>query len=98
VLSLDFIRAREDDCSNAQSNLENRNSQAVLRSRGGVGIVGLAPFNPLSATVHSQLPENSRGSGHNLAEILLVKTSFRTGVPVLVTQTFLKRDQMKDGD
>jgi hypothetical protein len=56
VLSLDYSRVPEDDYSNAQSNLENRNSQAVLRSRGGVGVVRPGPFNLLSATVRSQPP------------------------------------------
>jgi hypothetical protein len=95
VLSLDYSRALEDDYSNALLNLENRNSQAVLQSHGGVGVVRPGPFSLLSAPFAA--PENSRGSGDNLAGILLVKTSFRTGVPA-GTRTFLKRDWMKAGD
>jgi hypothetical protein len=53
-LSLDHFRASEDDCSNAQPNLGDKNSQAVLRSRGGVRVVRPGPFNPLSATIRSE--------------------------------------------
>jgi hypothetical protein len=60
VLSLDHFRVPEDDCSNAQSNLENRNSQVVLRSRVGVGVVRPGPFNPLRATFCSQPPRTQK--------------------------------------
>jgi hypothetical protein len=52
-LSLDRFRASEDDCSNTQPNLGDKNSQAVLRSRGGVRVVRPDPFDPLSATTRS---------------------------------------------
>jgi hypothetical protein len=54
ALSLDRFRAPEDDRSNAQPNLGDKNSQAVLRSRGGVRVVRPGPFIPLSATISSQ--------------------------------------------
>jgi hypothetical protein len=58
-LSLDRFRASEDDCSNAQPNLGVRNSQAVLRSCGGVRVVRPGPFDPLSATARSE-PSGTR--------------------------------------
>jgi hypothetical protein len=80
-----------------QSNLEKRNSQAVLRSRVGVKVVRLGPFEPLSTTVHSQPPVLRVLRKITLAKVLVAKTPFWTGVPV-VTRMFSKRGQMKAGD
>jgi hypothetical protein len=60
VLSPEYFRVLEDDCSNAQSNLENLKGRAALWSHGGVGVGRPGPFNPLSATVHSQPPRTQR--------------------------------------
>jgi hypothetical protein len=60
VSSSDYLRVLEDDCSNAQPNLENRKGRAVLWSHGGVGVGRPGPFNPLSAIVRSQPPRTQR--------------------------------------
>jgi hypothetical protein len=76
ALSLDYFRAPEDDCSNAQSNLEIQNSQVVLRSCGGVRVVRLGPFEPLSTTVLSQPSGPREVREITLAEVLVAKTPF----------------------
>jgi hypothetical protein len=80
-----------------QSNLEKRNSQAVLRSRGGVRVVRLGPFEPLCTTVRSQPPGPREFWEITLAEVLVTKSPFMTGVSV-VTRKFSKRGRMKAGD
>jgi hypothetical protein len=60
VSSLDYFRVLEDDCSNVQSNLENRKGQAVLWSHGGIGVGRPGPFNPLSTTVCLQPPRTQK--------------------------------------
>jgi hypothetical protein len=73
-----------------QSILEKRNSQAVLWSRGGVRVVRLGPFEPLSTIIHSQPLGPQAVREITLAEVLVRKTPFWTGVSV-VTQMFSKR-------
>jgi hypothetical protein len=59
-----------------QSNLEIRNNQAVLRTRGGVTVVRLGPLEPLSTTVRSQPPGRWEVREITLAEVLVAKTPF----------------------
>jgi hypothetical protein len=74
VLSLDCFQAPEDDCSNAQSDLEKRNIQAVLRSREGVRVIRLGPFELLSTTVRSQPPGPREVREITLTEVLVRQT------------------------
>jgi hypothetical protein len=57
-----------------QSNLEKLNSQAALRSRGGVRVVRLGPFELLSSTIRSQPPGPREVREITLAEVLVVQT------------------------
>jgi hypothetical protein len=95
-LSLNRFQAPEDDCSNAQPNLGDKNSQAVLRSRGGVRVVRLDPFDPLSATIYPQ-PPGTRKVRRELSQDFSCEYIFWTGV-LSVTRRLLKKGRMKTGD
>jgi hypothetical protein len=57
-----------------QSDLVKKNSQAVLRSRGGVRVVRLGPFELLSSIVCSQPPGPREVQEITLTEVLVVQT------------------------